>query len=91
MDPTVLSQLLPAAMLTVVVVWLIRDQRKPASLFRALQRELRPHLAIFSAETVRGKEAEFIRDRLPRKVPRMLPFMLGALGVMLVFAWWLAP
>jgi hypothetical protein len=84
-----LSQLLPAAVLAVVVVWLIRDQRKPASLLRALQRELRPHLAVFSAETVRGKEADFIRERLTRRVPRMLLFMLGAFGVMLVAAWWL--
>src|SRR5262245_47306028 len=27
-------------------------------------------LPVFSAETVRGKEAEFVRERLPRKAPR---------------------
>jgi hypothetical protein len=46
--------------------------------------------SVFSAETVRGKQAEFIRERLPRRVPRMLPLMLGAFGVMLRVAWWLA-
>ena len=45
-------------------------------------------LPVFSAETVQGKEAEFIRDRLPRKAPRarfvLLLFLIG------VFAWWFA-
>jgi hypothetical protein len=43
---------------------------------------------VFSAETIDGKEAEFIRDRLPRKAPRarfvLLLFLIG------VFAWWFA-
>jgi hypothetical protein len=45
-------------------------------------------LPVFSAETIHGKEAEFIRDRLPRKAPRarflLLLFLIG------VFAWWFA-
>jgi hypothetical protein len=45
-------------------------------------------IPVFSAETVRGKEAEFIRDRLPRKAPRarfvLLLFLIG------VLAWWFA-
>ena len=44
-------------------------------------------LPVFSAETVRGKEAEFIRERLPRKAPRarfvLLLFLIG------VLVWWL--
>ena len=40
---------------------------------------------VFSAETIHGKEAEFIRDRLPRKAPLarfvLLLFLIG------VFAW----
>jgi|SRR5688572_3759642 len=43
---------------------------------------------VFSAETIDGKEAEFIRDRLPRKAPRarfvLLLFLIG------VLAWWFA-
>ena len=42
-------------------------------------------LPVFSAETIHGKEAEFIRDRLPRKAPLarfvLLVFLIG------VFAW----
>ena len=45
-------------------------------------------LPVFSAETIHGKEAEFIRDRLRRKAPRarfvLLLFLIG------VFAWWFA-
>jgi len=44
-------------------------------------------LPVFSAETVRGKEAEFIRDRLPRKAPRARFVVLLLLGGVLV--WWL--
>ena len=43
---------------------------------------------VFSAETIHGKEAEFIRDRSSRKAPRarfvLLLFLIG------VFAWWFA-
>ena len=45
-------------------------------------------LPVFSAETIHGKEAEFIRDRLPRRAPLarfvLLLFLIG------VFAWWFA-
>src|SRR5262245_2719794 len=39
-------------------------------------------LPVFSAETIEGKEAEFIRERLPRKAPLarfvVLLFLIGA-------------
>jgi hypothetical protein len=45
-------------------------------------------LPVYSAETVHGKEAEFIRERLPRKAPYarfvLLLFLIG------VLAWWFA-
>ena len=45
-------------------------------------------LPVFSAETIHGKEAEFIRDRLPRKAPlarfALLLFLIG------VLTWWFA-
>ena len=44
-------------------------------------------LPVFSAETVHGKEAEFIRERLPRKAPRARYLLLLLfIGVLL---WWL--
>jgi hypothetical protein len=44
-------------------------------------------LPVFSAETVGGKEAEFIRERLPRKAPRARFVLLLVLVGVLV--WWL--
>ena len=100
MEPTVLSQLLPAAVLAAILVWILFSQRTPDSRFRQLERELRTQLRhlghelhtrlpVFSAETLRGKEAEFIRERLPHKVPRLLLIMLGAFVVTVAIAWWL--
>lgn len=100
MEPTVLSQLLPAAVLAAILVWILFSQRTPDSRFRQLERELRrqlrhlgnelhTRLPVFSAETLRGEEAEFIRERLPHKVPRLLLIMLGAFVVTVAIAWWL--
>jgi hypothetical protein len=100
MEPTVLSQLLPATVLAAILVWILSNQRKPDSQLRRLERELRTqlrhlehelraHLPVFSAETVRRKEAEFIRERLPHKAPRLLLILLGAFVVTVAVAWWL--
>jgi len=100
MEPTVLSQLLPAAVLAAILAWILFDQRKPDSQLRQLERalrtqlghlehELRTCLPVFSAETLRGKEAEFIRERLPHKVPRLLLILLGAFVVTVAIAWWI--
>jgi hypothetical protein len=100
MEPTVLSQLLPAAVLVAILAWILISQHKPNSQLRHLERELRTqlrqvehelraHLPVFSAETVRGKEAGFIRERLPHKVPRLLLIMLGAFVLMVAISWWL--
>src|SRR5262247_3810116 len=45
-------------------------------------------LKVYSAETIHGKEAEFIRERLPRKAPRARAVLL--LIVVGVIVWWLA-
>jgi hypothetical protein len=42
-------------------------------------------IPVYSAETVRGKEAEFIRDRLPRKAPRARYVLLFVLAGVLVW------
>ena len=100
MEPTVLSQLLPAAVLVAILVWVLFNQRKPDSQLRrlegdlrtqlrSLEHELRARVPVFSAETVRGKEAEFIRERLPHKVPRLLLVVLGAFVVTVAIVWWL--
>ena len=53
-----------------------------------LLQELQRHMPVYSAETVRGKEAEFIRDGLPKRFPTML--LVLALLVFGVVAWWLS-
>jgi hypothetical protein len=100
MDPT----LVPAVVLLTIVVVLVLRFRNPPSFLRQLRDQLDHlaheldrridrdrwvrRLPVFSAQTVHGKEAEFIRDRLPRKAPRarlaLLLFLIG------VFAWWFA-
>jgi hypothetical protein len=50
-----------------------------------LLHELKRHMPVYSAETVRGEEAEFIRDGLPKRFPLLL------VVVALLFAaaaWW---
>lgn len=42
-------------------------------------------IPVYSAETVRGKEAELIRDRLPRKAPRARYLLLFVLAGVLVW------
>jgi hypothetical protein len=99
MDPS----LLPALVLLLFVVCFVASLRDPPSFVRQLRdhleqlaRELdrrvdRDRLAlrlkVYSAETIHGKEAEFIRDRLPRKAPRARYVLLSVLIGVLV--WWL--
>jgi uncharacterized protein YjeT (DUF2065 family) len=95
---------LPAAVLVIVLAWIIFTLPDPPSIWRHLRGQLHQlgneldrhidrdrwglRLPVFSAETIHRKEAEFIRERLPRKVPYMrLGLALLAMGVLL---WWLA-
>jgi len=99
MDPT----LLPALVLFGIVVLFVASLRDPPSFWRQLRdhidqlgHELDRHvdrnrwalrLKVYSAETIHGKEAEFIRERLPRKAPRARYLLLLLfIGVLL---WWL--
>ncbi len=98
-NPTVL----PSLLLVAVLAWIVLGRGVPPSFWGLLRDQLEQlgneldrrvdrerwvrRLPVFSAETVRGKEAEFIRDRLPRKAPRarylVLLLLIGAL------VWWL--
>jgi Sec-independent protein translocase protein TatA len=53
-----------------------------------LRREFKRHLPVYSAETIQGREAEFIRDGLPTPLPTVL--VLLAVVVLGAFAWWLS-
>ena len=50
-----------------------------------LQKEL--SMPVYSAETTHGREAEFIRDRLPKRLPKLV--LLIAVVTVGVIAWWL--
>lgn len=87
--------------LMIVLAGIIFSLRPPPSFWQRLQGDLRRldhelahrypqwrRMPVFSAETVRRNEAEFIRDRLPRKVPYVrMGLVLLAIGVLL---WWIA-
>jgi hypothetical protein len=53
-----------------------------------LNDELRQHwLPLYSAETIRHKEAEFIRDRLPRRFPTALVVAFFVLTAAATWLW----
>jgi hypothetical protein len=56
-------------------------------LLTQLNEELLQRMPVYSAETTKRKEAEFIRDRLPNKLPmRTILLLLVICGAA---AWWL--
>jgi hypothetical protein len=91
---------LPALVLVALLVWIIFTLRDPPQFGRQLRAHLDQlgyeldrrfdrrrwwlRLPVFSAETIHGKEAEFIRERLPRKAPYarfvVLLFLIGVLA-----------
>jgi hypothetical protein len=75
-------------MMAAAIAWLLFELRNgPAPWLRQLERELRVKLPVFSAETIHGREAEFIRDRLPKRMPSAI-FMLSALLLIAAAVWW---
>jgi hypothetical protein len=97
------TTVLPSLVLVAVLAWLVLGRREPPSFWGLVRRQLEQlgneldrrvdrerwvrRLPVYSAETIRGKEAEFIRDRLPRKAPRARYLVLLVLIGVLV--WWL--
>jgi hypothetical protein len=81
----------PQLLIVLVIVVLIFGTRRIRGsnddLFRShLHREL-GRMPLYSAETTNGKEAEFIRDRLPKRFPTGVVLVVVALfGAIL---WWL--
>jgi Sec-independent protein translocase protein TatA len=84
-------QQLAIMLLVVLLIFASRYLRGLAGETDALTRELRDavhrRMPVYSAETTRGKEAEFIRDRLPRRFPTAIVVALCVLFV--AAAWWL--
>jgi hypothetical protein len=98
-----LPPLMAGFVLVAIFLWLMRELLKRPSLLRQLELEMhqggwlgrrlgraaRFRLPVYSAETVHGKEAEFIRDRLPVRWERTLLIMLLAFVLVLAVMWWL--
>jgi len=96
-----LPELIAAFALLAIYVWLMHELRKRPSLLRQIELEMheggwlgrrlgraaRFRLPVYSAETVHGKEAEFIRDRLPVKWGRTLLIMLLSFVLVLAVMW----
>jgi hypothetical protein len=93
----------PSLVLVALLAWIVFNLREPPSFWRQLRGHLDQlgheidrrvdrnrwvrRLPVYSAETIRGKEAEFIRDRLARKAPRArFVVLLLLIGVLV---WWL--
>jgi hypothetical protein len=97
----VIREFLPGLVLFAICVWLMHELRKRPSLLRQIELEMheggwlgrrlgraaRFRLPVYSAETVHGKEAEFIRDRLPVKWGRTLLIMLLSFVLVLAVMW----
>ena len=56
-------------------------------LARELSDAVHRRMPVYSAETTNGKEAEFIRDRLPKRFPTAL--FIAVLVLFAAAAWWL--
>ena len=56
-------------------------------LARELSDAVQRRMPVYSAETTRGKEAEFIRDRLPKRFPTAI--FSAVLVLFAAAAWWL--
>ena len=81
------SRRLTVVLLIVGARQLSRFRVFPSETSRLLQ-ELKRHLPVYSAETVQGKEAEFIRDGLPKRFPTAL--VVIAFLLFGAVAWWLS-
>jgi hypothetical protein len=65
----------------------LRHELDADDLAERLRGELLGRMPVYSAETTTGKEAEFIRDRLPRRFS--WPVMVAGVVLVGALAWWL--
>jgi hypothetical protein len=85
-----LAMSVPQLLIILVIVVLIFGTRRTGIDDHWLRSRSRRELGrtpVYSAETTSGKEAEFIRDRLPKRFPTVVVFVV----VLVVGAalWWL--
>ena len=83
---------IPQLLIILVIVALIFGTKRlndfdDGSLRSRLREELKSRMPVYSAETTNGKEAEFIRDRLPKRFPTVI--ILVVIVVFGATVWWL--
>jgi Sec-independent protein translocase protein TatA len=86
----VLAQLFAVLLLIALVTLANERRREIGEAVEALARELRDatrHFRLYSAETTRGREAEFIRDRLPKHLSTSV--LIAFFVLCSVAIWWL--
>ena len=86
-----LAMSIPQLLTILAIVVLIFGTRRFSGIDEeALKSQLRKELGrmpVYSAETTGGKEAEFIRERLPKRFPMAL--VLAGIAILGAVAWWL--
>jgi hypothetical protein len=87
-----LAMSVPQLLIILVIVALIFGTRRLQGFnddsFRPRSRKpLKSRMPVYSAETTDGKEAEFIRDRLPKRFPTAV--ILVVIVVFGATVWWL--
>ncbi len=81
---------IPQLILLVVIAAVVFGTKRPRTeddLWRSHLHKEFGRMPVYSAETTTGKEAEFIRDRLPKRFPAIL--ILGLVVLFGAVAWWL--
>jgi hypothetical protein len=86
-----LAMSVPQLLIILVIVALVVGTRRlkvnrDDSLRSRLHQEL-SRMPVYSAETTNGKEAEFIRDRLPKRFPTAIVLVVVVISGAVV--WWL--
>jgi hypothetical protein len=80
---------IPQLLIIVGLVALIFGSKRFTAMADGVRSQLHKELGrmpVYSAETTGGKEAELIRDRLPKRFPRFVAVAIVILGAV---AWWL--
>ena len=84
-------ELLATLLLLLIAILASERLRDVGATLESLSREIRDatrrHFPLHSAQTTRGNEAEFIRDRLPNHLPTAVIIALLLLSAATV--WWL--
>ena len=89
--PHVVVQVFAVLLLILLAILANERLREIDEVVESLARDLRDathHFRLYSAETTRGTEAEFIWDRLPKRLPKSV--LIAFVVLCAAATWWLA-